>query len=220
MGEDPWRVVRVGSPGIDGITVAALRWPALALHWPCLVRRRYALLVLHPTDTDPEAEEARAEAVLAAVDGVGFDRVVVVYPNNDPGSAGIMRRWDALAAGGDGRFVLHRDLPRAAFLGLMRDAAVLVGNSSSGIIEAASFGTPVVDVGPRQSGREHGANVAHVGFDRAEIAAALSDAWNGGAPRRCAARNVYGGGGAGRRIADALARADVNARLLRKLIAY
>jgi GDP/UDP-N,N'-diacetylbacillosamine 2-epimerase (hydrolysing) len=211
MGEDPWRVVRVGSPGIDGIRSAAARQSTQP-------KGRFALLVLHPTDTDPPAEEERAETVLAAVSGIGFERVVVVYPNNDPGSAGIMRRWDALA--GDGRFVLHRDLPRPAFLALMRDAAVLVGNSSSGIIEAASFGTPVVDVGPRQSGRERSGNVTHVPFDLATIAAALSGVWNHGSPRRSSARNVYGGGGAGRRIADALARADVSGRLLRKLIAY
>ena len=211
MGEDPWRVMRVGSPGIDGIRAAAA--PA-----PSPEKPRFALLVLHPTDTDPLAEEERAETVLSAVKDVGFDRVVIVYPNNDPGSAGIMRRWDALA--GDDRFVLHRDLPRPLFLALMRDAAVLVGNSSSGIIEAASFGTPVVDIGPRQSGRERSGNVTNVPFDRSQIAAALSAVWNAGAPIRSAARNVYGGTGAGRRIADALARADVTGRLLGKLIAY
>jgi UDP-hydrolysing UDP-N-acetyl-D-glucosamine 2-epimerase len=211
MGEDPWRVIRVGSPGIDGIRPAAARQSGQP-------KGRFALLVLHPTDTDPLAEEGRAKTVLSAVTDVAFDRVVIVYPNNDPGSAGIMRRWDALA--GDNRFVVYRDLPRPQFLALMRDAAVLVGNSSSGIIEAASFGTPVVDVGPRQSGRERSGNVTHVPFDRAEIAAALSDVWKHGSPRRSTARNAYGGAGAGRRIADALARTDVTGRLLRKLITY
>jgi len=95
-----------------------------------------------------------------------------------------------------------------------------VGNSSSGIIEAASFGTPVVDVGPRQLGRERSGNVTNVPFDRAAIRAALSAVWNDGNPRRSTARNIYGGAGAGRRIAEALARLDVNARLLRKLVAY
>ena len=218
MGEDPWRVVRVGSPGIDGITEAAGESSDISAQCPGCRPRHYALLVLHPTDTDPGAEDERAQIVLSAVNEVGFERVVVVYPNNDPGSAGIMRRWDSLR--GDERFVLRRDVPREIFLGLMRDAAVLVGNSSSGIIEAASFGTPVIDIGPRQSGRERSSNVTNVPFERAEIAAALSAVWNGGRPRRSSARNVYGGGGAGRRIADALGRIDVSDGLLRKLIAY
>ena len=218
MGEDPWRIHRVGSPGIDGIRAAAAPRDVLADTFPGLTPRRYALLVLHPTDGDPGAEAERANTVRSAVDRVGFDRVVVVYPNNDPGSRGIMRSWDALR-GREG-FIVRRDVPRPLFLGLMRDAAVLVGNSSSGIIEAASFGTPVVDIGPRQSGRERGGNLTHTPFSASKISAALSAAWNDGRPRRCPARNVYGGGGAGRRIASILAGLSVNARLLRKLIAY
>ena len=78
----------------------------------------------------------------------------------------------------------------------------------------------VVLVGPRQSGRERSDNVVHVPFSRAAVRRALSDAWNGGNPRRFAGANVYGGGGAGRRIAAVLSRVAVNDRLLRKLIAY
>src|SRR5206468_4974323 len=122
--------------------------------------------------------------------------VVIIHPNNDPGGGGIVRAWDDLAR--DARFVIRRDLLRPIFLGLMRDAAVLVGNSSSGIIEAASFGTPVVDIGPRQRGRERGANVRNVSFRPAEIRGALGRIWNNGRPRRCRAGNVYGGDGAGR----------------------
>ena len=218
MGEDPWRVVRSGSPGVDGIASAAMKRPALRKLWPDLTPGRFALLVLHPTGPDPRDEAGRAATVLDAVRDVGFERVLIVYPNNDPGSSGIVRRWESLR--GDERLMVRRDVPRDQFLGLMRDAAALVGNSSSGIIEAASFGTPVVDVGPRQAGRERSGNVRNAPFDRAAIRRALSAVWNGGRPRRGRAANVYGGGGAGRRIAAALARLDVNDRLLRKLITY
>jgi UDP-N-acetylglucosamine 2-epimerase len=104
---------------------------------------------------------------------------------------------------------------------LLRDAVALVGNSSSGIIEAASFGTPVIDIGPRQLGRERSANVINVPFDAARIERELKRIWNGGRPVRHSKRNVYGGGGAGKRIADVLARLDLSdERLRRKLIAY
>jgi UDP-N-acetylglucosamine 2-epimerase (non-hydrolysing)/GDP/UDP-N,N'-diacetylbacillosamine 2-epimerase (hydrolysing) len=221
LGENPRHVRLVGSPGIDGIRAAAAPRNEMAEAFPGLRPRRYALLVLHPTGPDPEEERARAALVAGAVRGAGIERAVVVYPNNDPGAAGIIRCWDATAAANDGGdFLFRRDVPRHRFLGLMRDAAVMVGNSSSGIIEAASFGTPVVDIGPRQAGRERGANVTNVPFARAAVVRAVRAAWNGGRPRRCRCRNVYGGGGAGRRIADALARCPLHAGLFRKLITY
>jgi GDP/UDP-N,N'-diacetylbacillosamine 2-epimerase (hydrolysing) len=218
LGEDPWRIRRVGSPGVDGIRAAAASRSDLAAEFPGLVHRRFALLVLHPSGPEEATEHRRARMVISAVRQSGFDKTIIVYPNNDPGSAGIVRCWESLPPGPG--LVVRRDVPRRLFLGLLRDAAVLVGNSSSGIIEAASFGTPVVYIGPRQAGRERGANVTNVPFVRPAIAAALARAWNRGRPRRARSVNVYGGGGAGARIADALARMAVDARLLRKLVAY
>ncbi len=156
LGEDPWRVHQFGSPGIDGIAMQA-GTPEIA--------GRFALLLLHPTDQDPGLEQQRAALIWKCVREVKFDRVVIVYPNNDPGHEGIVRCWESV--GGDA--TIFRDIPRARFLGVMRDAAVLIGNSSSGIIEAASFGTPVIDIGPRQLGRESSRNVTHVPFDKTLI---------------------------------------------------
>jgi UDP-N-acetylglucosamine 2-epimerase len=103
----------------------------------------------------------------------------------------------------------------------LRDATVLVGNSSSGIIEAASLGTPVIDVGTRQCGRARSQNATNVPYSEAAIRRELKRIWNDGRPRRFRGRNVYGGGGAGRKIADALARLNLSdPRLRRKLIAY
>ena len=175
LGEDPWRIHRCGSPGIDGIRAAAA-----SRHW---VRQQielpFALVVLHPVDVNPSLEKRRAVSVVRAVEQSGIPRIVIVYPNNDPGSAGIIDAWKAAETT---HTTIFKDLPRPMFLGLLRDAAVLVGNSSSGIIEAASFGTPVVDIGPRQAGREHGANVAHVGYSEADIRKVLVKIWNKGRP--------------------------------------
>ncbi len=218
LGEDAWRVHAVGSPGVDGINGAAAPWADVTRTFPGVRPRRYALLVLHPTGPDARQEERRAAMILRELRPFPFDAVVTIYPNNDPGSAGIVRCWDG--ACGLPRWHFRRDVPRPMFLALMRDAALLIGNSSSGIIEAASFGTPVVDIGPRQDGREHGPNVRNVPFDPAAIREAIETIWNGGRPRRSRAANVYGGGDAGRRIADVLAKVPVNDRLLRKLITY
>ena len=222
LGEDAGRVRRVGSPGVDGIRGEAAPWRAVVKEYGGLRPGRYALVVLHPTGPRADEESRRARMVISAVRAVGFDHVAVVYPNNDPGADGIIRCWDeiSVAADADDAITFRRDVPRRLFLGLLRDAAVLAGNSSSGIIEAASFGTPVVDIGPRQAGRERSSNVTNVPFRPAAIREALRSIWNDGTPRRCRAANVYGGDGAGRRIADALARVPLNDRLRRKLITY
>lgn len=218
LGEDSWRIHHVGSPGVDGIVEAAEPWKQLQREFPGLVRRRFGLVVLHPTDADPRAEGARAELVARTIADARLPRAVVIYPNNDPGATGIMDAWDVLR--GDTRLSLRRNVPRGLFLALLRDAAMLVGNSSSGIIEAASFGTPVIDIGDRQAGRERGTNVIHVRFERDPIRRAILRVWNGGRPKRAKGRNVYGGGDAGRRIADVLGRLPDKDRILRKLITY
>jgi GDP/UDP-N,N'-diacetylbacillosamine 2-epimerase (hydrolysing) len=207
LGEDDWRVHRLGSPGIDGIAIQAAS---------AEIAGRFALIVLHPTDTDEAVEQMRAAMVFRSVKRIGFDQIVIVYPNNDPGSAGIIRCWESI----DSSAIVFRDVPRARFLALLRDAAVLIGNSSSGIIEAASFGTPVVDVGPRQSGRETSENVVHVPFTSNRIAGELRRIWNNGTPIRYTSKNVYGGEGAGARITKTLATVKIDSRLRRKLIAY
>ena len=222
LGEDPGRVRRVGSPGVDSIKSVAAPWGAIEKEYAGLRPGRYALLVLHPTGPRPPEEARRARMVLSAVRVVGFDHVVVVYPNNDPGAAGIIGHWDEISDGaraGDS-ITFRRDVPRRLFLGLLRDAAVLAGNSSSGIIEAASFGTPVIDVGPRQAGREHGANVVHVKCNARKIGAALKRIWNHGDLVRFPKRNPYGGEKTGERIAAILAGLSIDERVLRKLIAY
>jgi UDP-N-acetylglucosamine 2-epimerase (non-hydrolysing)/GDP/UDP-N,N'-diacetylbacillosamine 2-epimerase (hydrolysing) len=217
LGEEKWRIRCVGSPGIDGITREALAQPALEKMIGAAVPGRYALLVLHPTQPDNTIEQRRASMLLQACIDAGFARIIVVAPNNDPGSEGIIR---AIMRARSPLISTYQNLARGAFLGLMRDAALLIGNSSSGIIEAASFGTPVVDIGPRQAGRERGPNVISVPFERSAIRRALKRLWNQGNPRRFPRNNIYGAGNTARRIASALAAVPLDGKIRRKLIAY
>lgn len=218
LGEDRWRIHAVGSPAVDGIVQAAAPLAQVEQVVGPLTSRRYALLVLHPVDADEQVERARAELVFGAVSAMPYEQIVIIHPNNDPGSRGVAGFWDELPP--DPRVRIHRDVPRSIYLGLLNRAAVLVGNSSSGIIEAASFHAMVVDIGPRQRGREHGGNVTHVPYDPAQITAALRRLWHNGHPLRFKAANVYGGAGAGTKIARILADLRINDRLLRKLIVY
>ncbi|MCY2953175.1 MAG: UDP-N-acetylglucosamine 2-epimerase [Planctomycetota bacterium] len=218
LGEDPRTIHRVGSPGNDDILRSAAKWPQLHRSFAALHRRRYALLVLHPVQPNPANERRHAQTVLHALRQSPLHRIVIVYPNNDPGSAGIIACWKKLAT--DQRLILCQDLPRPTFLGLLRFAAVLVGNSSSGIIEAASFNTPVLDIGPRQAGRERGANVLHCHYSSPAIARHLRLILRPTATPLPPTKNIYGGNGAGRRIADILARLKITPQLTTKLIRY
>jgi GDP/UDP-N,N'-diacetylbacillosamine 2-epimerase (hydrolysing) len=156
--------------------------------------------------------------VLWACPNTGIDRIVIVYPNNDPGAKGIIAAWERHRRDTD--LVIEKSLPRGVFLGLMRDAAVLVGNSSAGIIEAASFGTLVVDIGPRQLGRECSRNIVHCPYDLAEITDVLGRIWRSGRCRRSRCRNAYGQGGAGIRMADILVSLVKRRPSWLKLIGY
>jgi GDP/UDP-N,N'-diacetylbacillosamine 2-epimerase (hydrolysing) len=218
LGEEKWRIHRVGSPGLDGIGGQAAERAAVRHFFPAARRAPVALVVLHPTEADESAEYRRAKLVLECLRGSGFSHRIIVYPNNDPGARGIIRCWEELADPATETVV--RDLKRPMFLAILRQAGVLVGNSSSGIIEAASFGTPVIDLGVRQQGRERGVNVVNVPFAQPAIERELRRIYAGGRMVRYPRRNVYGGAGTGKRIASVLANLPIDTRLVRKLICY
>jgi UDP-hydrolysing UDP-N-acetyl-D-glucosamine 2-epimerase len=221
LGEDAWRIHRTGSPGIDGIRGDAAPPSELAnlLGWKPR-RRRGCLICLHPAGESESAAFQNAADLLKSARSIPFDWLAIVYPNNDPGAAGIVKCWDTEASAQRIDEHFHRTLPRPAWLGLLRDAAVLAGNSSSGIIESASFRTPVVDVGPRQAGREHGRNVTHTSYTASDIRRALRRIWNGGDPVHYPSGNLYAASHTASRIAHILGSATLDQPMLQKLIAY
>jgi UDP-hydrolysing UDP-N-acetyl-D-glucosamine 2-epimerase len=218
MGEDPWRIHCAGSPGIDGITKAAATPSQIRGAFPELRPQRFALVVFHPINADESLELHRAEILSAALKSSSIEKIVIIFPNSDPGAPGIIRHWQSLRA--DPRFIIHPDIPRPLFLGLLRDTAMLVGNSSSGIIEAASFHTPVIDIGPRQQGRERCKDVLNVPYRQSAIAAAVRQIWNSSHPLRGKHSSLYAQPNTGKRIAEALRKLEITPRLLRKIISY
>jgi GDP/UDP-N,N'-diacetylbacillosamine 2-epimerase (hydrolysing) len=217
MGEEPSRVFVVGAPGLDDIaaTVAPPRTSTLqALGVDGT--RPYVLVLFHPVVQQAEQAAAQTAALLQGLLDAGAGRdfdVAWLAPNADAGSAAVLQQLEQLP----GQWRRHAHLPRDLYLGALRDAAALLGNSSSGIIEAASFGTPVVNVGLRQHLRERNAGTVDVDVRADAIASALRAALT---HSRIDAHNVYGDGDSARRIAARLAELPLDDALLRKTNRY
>jgi len=215
LGEEAWRIVVSGAPALDAIREhEPLSDEQLAEHGVRL-RGPTLLVTFHPVTLEPGNTAQHTDALVEAVDASGCD-AVLTYPNADAGHKEIVERLGRLAASSD-RFTLVRSLGADAYYTLMSRASAMVGNSSSGIVEAASFRLPVVDIGNRQRGRIRGANVIHAEPEadaiRAALGLALSDEFRA---RLASLENPYGDGYASRRIADVLASVPLDERLLVK----
>lgn len=215
LGQAAWRIHVAGAPGLDALREAEIAEPPEARRHVGLDGDRPYLVVLHHPDTlSPKRSETEIERVLEAVAKMDF-QVVAIYPNSDLGHMGIVKHL--LTAHTGHRIKLVRSLERRIFLGLLRGAIALVGNSSCGIIECPALGVPFVEVGTRQAGRERGSNVLTAKVDAADIARQIERAREPGFRESLAgAPHPYGDGHAGERIAEVLAGIEINERLLQK----
>ena len=204
MGERAALIKVVGAPGLDGIIEQSQLDAATIFGRHGLdPARPVALFLYHPVLQEADQAASGAIAALDALIDAGV-QILALKPNSDAGSAGIIAVLERFAASGQVTLLAH--LPRRDYLSAMRQAALLVGNSSSGIIEAASFGTPVLNIGSRQNLRERNANIIDVPTDPTAIAAGIAQALRGG--RRLPA-NVYGDGTAAAHIVAALRQLDL-----------
>src|SRR5262249_40223044 len=139
-----------------------------------------------------------------------------VYPNADAGSRELMRRVEAFARQHrNARVVVNLD--HRTYLSLLKCVSVLVGNSSSGIIECTSLEVPVVDVGIRQQGREHAANVINVNAERGAICRGVDRALSTKFQRSIKRlESPYGDGRASKIICDVLRKTPLGPKLLFK----
>ena len=216
MGEEPWRVTVTGAPALDQLTQMRLlsieeleQRVGLRLNVPPL------LVTYHPETIDFVSAEAHVQEFLAALDTF-TGPVIVTAPNVDTAHGTVRRLLQEWVAGRpSARWV--ESLGTQAYWSIMAIAAAMAGNSSSGIIEAASFRLPVVDVGRRQAGRDRPRNVIRADNDRVAIARALQRALDSEFRQTLEdLANPYGDGHAADRIARVLADTNGDARLTTK----
>lgn len=222
LGEDSRHVFQVGSTALD--TILNKKTPAKELLYKKYnidADKPFLLVVQHPISTKPESAGHEIRATFEAVAELGL-QAVVIYPNADPGGRRMIKVIKEFERKYPEKIHAYKSLPFEEYLGLMKIADVVVGNSSSGIIEAPSFHLPVVNIGPRQEGREKSENVLDVGYKKEEIKKAINKALHNKKfkekVRRC--RNPYGDGKASKKIVKILGEIKLDQRLLQKKITY
>lgn len=180
MGEG--RIWVTGAPGLDNLADLPPRVPA-----------KYFVVTYHP-ETNGEGGPTELMEALSR-----FPDYPVMWTgvNNDPGAEVVRRTF--------GRRFLLSDLTADQYLRFARNAAAVVGNSSSGIIECPTLGVPTVNIGSRQRGRLQGPSIFNAGHDADDIAQAIRKALDYTGPYA----NPYGGPGASRRIAEVLETIDL-----------
>jgi UDP-hydrolysing UDP-N-acetyl-D-glucosamine 2-epimerase len=218
LGEEEFRVHTTGAPLVDELVAGPISSrDELRRRYDLELNGRFILAVQHPVTEEEADSREHVKETLDALMDVGAE-TVVIYPNADAGSEAVR---SALASLRGSRIRLFRNLPRQDYLGLMSAASVVVGNSSSGIMEAPTFGTPAVNIGRRQQGRPQAANVVNVGYARAAIRDAIAQALTPEFRRRAAvSRNPYGNGTASQAIVRILRSVPIDERLLRKKMTY
>jgi UDP-hydrolysing UDP-N-acetyl-D-glucosamine 2-epimerase len=215
MGEEPWRTTRAGAPSLDHLRKSnLLSREEVAAKLSVRLEGSAMVIAYHPVtlamDTLQEADE-----LFAALGSVN-SQLIFCYPNADAGSRALIERTTAfLAKRGNGKLFVNLDA--VAYWSLLRQAQVFLGNSSSGIMETASFAVPTVNIGERQRGRERAANVIDAPANREAVLSAIALAHSSQFRESLRGMtNPYGDGTASEKIVDVLTSAPLGRELLAK----
>ncbi|WMJ78649.1 MULTISPECIES: UDP-N-acetylglucosamine 2-epimerase [unclassified Sedimentibacter] len=223
MGEEAWRIHVTGNPALDSIR----KQPDLSynyinkeLNTNLSSEKPFILLIKHPLSSEIEEAGEQMKITLEAVSELGVD-TVITYPNSDAGSYDMIKVIDEFTK--QFNFIkAYKTLPRDIFVNLQRKASLLLGNSSSGILEAPFLKLPVINVGNRQKQRQHSENIIFVPhikeLIKESIQKAISDEDFKSVCKNCS--NPYGDGYSGERIAKIIAETEINKKLINKQIVY
>lgn len=220
MGEDPSNVYVVGAPALDTILNEKLVAPKNILKKYSLdPTQPFIIVVQNPITREYEESYDQMKEILEAIISLKIQSLVI-YPNADMGGQKIIEAihaYENLPC-----IKTFQNIPHKDFLSLMRVAGAIVGNSSSAIIEAPSFGLPAINVGARQKGREQAQNVIDVPYSHEKIRDAIVKALHDNEFRKHVklSGSPYGDGHASERIVKILLEINITPDLLKKKITY
>lgn len=219
LGEEKFRVFNVGAPQLDEMVNAVYYSLEEVEKKLCInLSQGYILAVMHPVTEEYNQARMQAEIVIKALNKFSIPKVMIL-PNNDAGSYEIKYAIDNFR---EGEYHIYANLKREEYLALLKHCNCIVGNSSSGLLEAPTFRIPAVNIGRRQNLRYRGNNVIDVEFEEEKIINAMKRAM---APefKDYLVRNVdypYGDGHSSEKILDLLMNIKVDEQLLVKHLTY
>jgi GDP/UDP-N,N'-diacetylbacillosamine 2-epimerase (hydrolysing) len=223
LGEEPWRVFNVGSLTLDVILNQELISKEELIKKYSLQDKKILLILNHPTLTEYESSKAQMKSLLKSAMSVAEEKnmqIIIIYPNAYPGGFKIIEEIQKNL--NKENLFSFENLPSLDYLSLLKSSSVFVGNSSSGIIEAPSLGTPYVCIGKRQRGRERAKNVIEVNYDGEEISNAIKKALEDKEflekVKKC--ESPYGSGKTSESIIKVLKEIKLDKRLIEKEITY
>jgi GDP/UDP-N,N'-diacetylbacillosamine 2-epimerase (hydrolysing) len=219
LGEEKFRIFNVGAPQIDEMIQGKITsFPDIQNKFMINLAGGYLLAVLHPVTEEADKAGKQAELFIKSLNMFDYPKVVIL-PNNDAGSDSV--KW-AIENYKQGKYYIYANLKREDYLGLLKNCACIIGNSSSGLLEAPTFKIPAVNIGRRQHLRCRGINVIDVKFDLDEInnaiKKALSNEFIAFLRKNCV--NPYGDGNSSEKIIRLLMETKIDSKLLVKNLTY
>lgn len=218
MGEQPERVFNFGAPGLDNIDrLTLMNRETLGRDIGLDLSQGYFVVTYHPVTLSDADPALAVDALISALGAFSESKVIITGVNADPGNAVINRSIHAFAEQNPERVKIAGSLGQIRYLSALKHCRAVIGNSSSGLIEAPSFGVPTVNIGERQRGRLKASSVIDCDETRPAIeqaiTLAISDQHMQVAKQTT---NPYGTAGASARIKDSLAEADLNNILMKR----
>lgn len=220
LGEEEWRVFNVGSTAIDNVMSGGYSTiEDLSRNFEIDLGKPIILFTQHPVTTEIDFAYAQVKESLEALKELGY-QTIITYPCNDPGSDKIIEAINEYSD--TPHFFIRKNLGWKDYLGFLKIASVVVGNSSSGIMETPVFKVGCVNIGKRQEGRLRSENVVDVGYNKSEIKKAINtvvtDKEFMEKLKTCS--NPYGSGGASQKIVEVLSSISFDRDLLQKKMTF
>ena len=210
MGENPDNIFVVGAPGLDSIIKCKDNIDENYLKDKYDITKDFAIVLQHPVSLEIDDSSFQIQQTLDALISTDY-QIILIYPNADAGGRSMIEKINEYDVDA------YKNIPHDDFIGLLSLASVLVGNSSSGIIESSLFKLPVINLGTRQQGREKAENVIDVDYNRDEILSALKFIESEDYKKQLeSCINPYGDGKACERICKILKEIELNDNLLNK----
>jgi len=213
MGEEANNIFTVGAPGLDEIKKTKLI-KREDLRKKFNINSSYILFLFHPVVQEYKSIKKQLVIIMEALLFHNV-QILALMPNADTGGNIISSILEEYNEKNNLKILVH--LPRLEFLSLLSEADLFIGNSSSGIIEAASLGTPVINLGNRQNLRERNANVTDVKIEKLQIIEGVNKVMSS---NKSSFDNVYGDGESSQRIIKLLKSLSVDSKILDKVNAY